>query len=180
MPTLSSSIIEAAKQIKVLFLDVDGVLSNGQIIYADDGRELKTFSTFDGLGIKLLQQQGIEVAIVTGRSSAIVERRAKELGIENVVQGREDKLVAVHELLSKLNLDLNQAAYVGDDLPDLSAIMACGIGFAVANAHQAVKERANIITSLKGGEGAVREACEIILMAIGKYDNIIEQYSLCN
>jgi 3-deoxy-D-manno-octulosonate 8-phosphate phosphatase (KDO 8-P phosphatase) len=149
----------------VLALDVDGVLTDGRIIYGNDGEELKAFNIKDGFGIKALQRSGVHVALITGRSSAIVERRARELGIESVVQGREDKLVALRELCTALGVELADCAYMGDDLPDLAAIEAAGLGLTVADGCRAVRQAADWCSSLPGGAGAVREACDALLEA---------------
>ncbi len=149
----------------MLALDVDGVLTDGKIYYGNNGEELKAFCIKDGLGLKLLQQTGIKVAIITGRRSAIVNRRAAELGITDVVQGREDKLQALLELCERWDLDLQDCAYMGDDLPDLAAICAAGLGLTVADAARAVCEAADWQSNFKGGQGAVREACELFLNA---------------
>jgi 3-deoxy-D-manno-octulosonate 8-phosphate phosphatase (KDO 8-P phosphatase) len=157
--------LEKARDVKLLVLDVDGVLSDGSLFYANEGEETKAFYTPDGVGIKLLQSAGIPVAIVTGRSSRIVERRAAELGIERLVQGRDDKLEALQELLPELGLLLQDVAYLGDDLPDLAAIQACGLGMTVAGGDDFVAAHADWRSQRPGGRGAVREACEFILDA---------------
>lgn len=154
-----------ARAIRLLALDVDGVLTDGRITYGNGGEELKSFDSKDGLGIKLLQRAGVEVAVISGRRSRIVERRAGELGIASIVQGREDKLDALRELCRARGLTLAQCAYMGDDLPDLSAVKAAGLGLTVADASAALREAAHWCSSFKGGAGAVREACEALLEA---------------
>lgn len=154
-----------AKGLRLLALDVDGVLTDGRITYGNAGEELKSFSIKDGLGIKLMQRAGVEVAIITGRRSEIVERRARELGINIIVQGREDKLAALKELCVLHALELEHCAYMGDDLPDLSAIVAAGLGLTTADATRAVVAAADWQSTLPGGMGAVREACDWILEA---------------
>jgi len=177
---MNHSINEAAKnaasKIKLLGLDVDGVLSDGKIIFSAQGDELKAFCTLDGHGIKLLQQNGIEVAIITGRNSPLVARRARDLGIKHLVQGREDKKIALDDIRQELGLDWEQCAYMGDDLPDLSAIKHCGLGITVPNAHSFVKEHAEMCTQTSGGHGAVREACDFILSAQGLLDDIHQSF----
>ena len=168
--------LEKACTVKLLVLDVDGVLSDGRLYYGNDGEELKSFYTPDGVGIKLLQRAGIAVAIITGRRSEIVARRALELGIEHYVQGRDDKLVALRELLDTLGLDLAATAYMGDDLPDLPAIEHCGLGMTVAGADEYVAAHADWRSQQPGGRGAVREACEFILRAQHKLDAAREHY----
>ncbi|MDG2079918.1 MAG: HAD-IIIA family hydrolase [Pseudomonadales bacterium] len=165
-----------ARGIKLLALDVDGVMTDGKLYFGHQGESLKSFSILDGLGIKLLRDCGIECAIITGRSSEIVEKRATELSIKHVVQGREDKLTALMELLAQLNLSQEHAAYMGDDLPDLSAIRFCRFGITVANAYPAVKQHADWVCSNSGGSGAVREAADILLTANGHYDDVIARH----
>lgn len=158
-----------AAEIRMLVLDVDGVLTDGRLYYGDNGEEFKAFNIRDGLGIKLLQQAGVPVAIITGRVSDIVSRRARELGIEEIIQGREDKREALLELCRRHGLTLDDCAYMGDDLPDLGAIVAAGLGMSVADACPAVREAADWRSSVAGGCGAVREACEFILGARGDW-----------
>ena len=165
-----------ARRIRLLALDVDGVLTDGSIHYANGGEELKSFSILDGLGIKLLRRAGIQVAIITGRKSAIVQRRAAELDIDHCVQGREDKLVALQEILRLTGIALEETAYIGDDLPDLGAILAVGMGLTVANASAEVAARAVWQSSRNGGDGAVREACEMLIRARGGWDAVIAGY----
>ncbi len=168
----------AALAIRLLALDVDGVLTDGRITYGNDGEELKSFNIKDGLGIKLLQRAGIEVAIITGRQSAIVARRATELGINTIIQGREDKLVALKELCQKHGLELTACAYMGDDLPDLAAIQAAAIGMTVADACAAVAAAADWQSGFAGGCGAVREACEMLLEARGQRRELEAEFAL--
>ncbi len=165
-----------AKKIKLLALDVDGVLTDGSVIYGNNGEELKTFNTLDGLGIRLLQQAGIEIAIITGRQSDMVQRRGSELGVTHILQKRNDKLNALEELCALLDISLDQTAYMGDDLPDLPAMKQASIGIAPNNAHADVASIALYRTTAIGGHGAVREACDMLLKARGSYDSIIEQY----
>ena len=174
--TLSAETRERARGIKLLALDVDGVLSDGKLHYGNNGEELKCFSILDGLGIKLLQDQGIIVAIITGRESNIVSRRARELSIQHVVQGREDKITALNELLKQTGLTLEQTAYMGDDLPDLSAIMQCRFGTTVANGHDVVKQYADWISTKCGGAGAVRELADLLLQANDLFDASIKPF----
>jgi 3-deoxy-D-manno-octulosonate 8-phosphate phosphatase (KDO 8-P phosphatase) len=158
-----------AAVVRLLALDVDGVLTDGLIYYGNSGDELKAFNIKDGLGIKLLQKTGVKVAIITGRRSELVARRARELGIEEVVQGREDKRQALLELCQRHGMDMSECAYMGDDLPDLGAILAAGLGMTVADASSAVREAADWCSHYNGGCGAVREACEFILSAKGEW-----------
>ncbi|MFV0477190.1 MAG: KdsC family phosphatase [Parahaliea sp.] len=164
---MNTDTISAAAGIRLLALDIDGVLTDGSIYYGNDGEELKAFNIKDGLGIKLLQRAGMEVAIITGRQSHIVERRATELGISDIIQGREDKRTALAQLCQRKSLPLSDCAYMGDDLPDLGAIIAAGFGMTVADACATVAEAADWQSKLGGGHGAVREACEFLLQAKG-------------
>ncbi|RLA39413.1 MAG: phenylphosphate carboxylase subunit delta [Gammaproteobacteria bacterium] len=166
----------AAKKIRMLVLDVDGVLTDGSIYYSNSGDELKAFNIQDGLGIKLLQGADIEVAIITGRSSNLLSRRTDELGISKVIQGREDKLTALNELLTDGSYEFDEIAYMGDDLPDLAVIRRVGLGMTVANASPTVVEHARWQSSRDGGRGAVREAAEFILKAQGKFEQAIEPF----
>ncbi len=168
--------LEKARRIQLLVLDVDGVLSDGHLHYGNGGEESKAFYTPDGLGIKMLQRGGIAVAIITGRSSAIVSRRAQELGIVHLIQGRDDKLVALQELIRELDLELSAVAYMGDDLPDLSAIRAAGLGMTVADGDDYVASHADWRSQRVGGRGAVREACEFILQAQGRLDALRSEF----
>jgi len=168
---------DKAQSIKLLALDVDGILTDGRIYYGNNGEELKAFNIKDGLGIKLLQSAGVAVAIITGRTSGIVERRANELGITDIIQGREDKLEALEELCKRNKLKLADCAYMGDDLPDLGAINSVGLGLTVADATSAVRSAAQWCSSRSGGDGAVREACEFILRAKGKLTALEAQYN---
>jgi 3-deoxy-D-manno-octulosonate 8-phosphate phosphatase (KDO 8-P phosphatase) len=168
---------DRAAAVTLLALDVDGVLTDGRITYSATGEELKSFDIKDGLGIKLLQRAGVEVAIITGRRSAMVERRAAELGIETIVQGREDKLRALQELCEERGHTLAQCAYMGDDLPDLGAVKAAGIGLSVADGAAAVRAVADWVSRREGGRGAVREACEALLEARGQRDELEARYT---
>ncbi len=173
---LSVRITEKARQIRMLTLDVDGVLTDGRLYFTEDGQEIKTFDSQDGHGIKLLQKTGIVCAIITGRTSQLVERRARNLGITLLLQGREDKLVALKELSEQLSIPLEEMAYVGDDWPDLPAIRAAGLGVAVANAHREVRRYADFVSLATGGRGAVREVCDLILEAQGRYEEALAPY----
>ncbi len=167
---------QLARAVKLIVLDVDGVLSDGRIYYGNAGEELKGFNVKDGLGIKLLQRADIEVAIITARVSAIVVRRGGELGIGELIQGREDKRAALIELCERRNMPLSECAYMGDDLPDLGAINAAGLGLTVADARPQIREAADWVATMGGGQGAVREAAEFILNAQGKLDALLAEY----
>lgn len=175
-------LVKKASKVKLLVLDVDGILSNGQIIYDANGVETKAFSVQDGVGVKALARYGILTAIITGRSSAMVDKRATEMGINYVVQGRDDKLVALNELLSSLDPTLNitaaDCAYMGDDLPDIKAMQTVGFAATVPNAHAEVINRSDMVTTRAGGTGAVREICDLILKGQGYYQDFIASYTL--
>jgi 3-deoxy-D-manno-octulosonate 8-phosphate phosphatase (KDO 8-P phosphatase) len=149
--------------IRLLVMDVDGVMTDGKVTYTSDGQELKSFNIKDGVGIKRVQASGIETAIITGRTSPMVERRALELGITHLIQGREDKLTALSVLLSEVNLAPNQVAYIGDDLPDLTAIEAVKLGACPADAANEVQSKANWVSTRAGGDGCVRELCDLLV-----------------
>ena len=149
--------------IRLLVMDVDGVMTDGKITYTSDGQELKSFNIKDGLGIKRAQAMGIETAIITGRTSPMVERRVLELGIAHLVQGREDKLAALSDLLDQINLSLDQVAYIGDDLPDLTAIESVKLGACPADAATEVKSKADWVSTRAGGDGCVRELCDLLV-----------------
>jgi 3-deoxy-D-manno-octulosonate 8-phosphate phosphatase (KDO 8-P phosphatase) len=169
-------ITEKARAVRLLVLDVDGVLTDGRLYFSEDGQELKTFDTQDGHGIKMLQQAGIGCAIITGRNTKLVARRAANLGIQHLLQGREDKAVALRALCLELNIQLDEVAYVGDDWPDLPAIRAAGLGVAVANAHQECRRYADFVTTATGGRGAVREVCDLLLEAQDLYAEALAPY----
>lgn len=171
-----SSVLKAAQKIKLLLLDVDGVLTDGRLYYGNAGEELKAFDIQDGLGIKLLQRGGINVGIITGRSSDLVKRRAKELSIDPLVQGREDKLTALNQLLENMNIGFEEIAFVGDDLPDLAIIRRVGLGITPANGNHILASQALWQTKRSGGNGAVREVAELILHAQGKLESLLASY----
>lgn len=165
-----------ARRVRLLGLDVDGTLSDGRLWYAADGRELKAFSVLDGLGMKLLREHGVEVALITARDTPIVQARARELGLRHVYQGARDKLASLEHLCQALSIELAQVAFMGDDLPDLPAMRAAGLAVAPSNAHPWVRERVHWCTRSGGGEGAVRELCDAILVAQDKADVVLKRY----
>ena len=171
-----SRIIEAAKNIKLVLLDVDGVLTDGRLYYGNSGEELKAFDIQDGLGIKLLQKGGVKVGIITGRRSALLQRRAEELAISPLVQGREDKWLALNEMMEDLGVSLEEIAFVGDDLPDLAVIKRVGLGITPANGRHIVASQADWQTKNSGGDGAVREVAELVLSAQDKLESILAAY----
>ncbi|AOS98774.1 3-deoxy-D-manno-octulosonate 8-phosphate phosphatase KdsC [Microbulbifer aggregans] len=163
-------------QVRHLVLDVDGVLTDGRLYFDNSGNELKTFSTLDGHGIKMLQKSGVQVAIITGRRSSVVERRAHDLGVHKLIQGREDKFTALRELFGDDGYRLEDIAYVGDDYPDLLVMNRVGCPISVPNAAPPVRERAIWVTEARGGEGAVREVCDRIMKAQGTFDAALAPY----
>ncbi len=169
-------IIEKAKKLKLLILDVDGVLTDGKLFFDNDGNEYKAFHARDGHGIKLLRQSGVEVAVISGRKSNSVALRMKQLGIEYVYQGHENKISAFNEIIEKIGITPEQAAHVGDDLLDLPLMIRVGLSIAVQDATNAVKQRADWCTDLSGGCGAVREVCDLIMQAQGNFDDIVGSY----
>jgi 3-deoxy-D-manno-octulosonate 8-phosphate phosphatase (KDO 8-P phosphatase) len=169
-------VVEKAKKLKLLILDVDGVLTDGKLFFDNEGNEYKTFHARDGHGIKLLRQTGVEVAVISGRKSSAVALRMKNLGIEHVYQGHEDKLAAFHEIIEKTGISPEQTAHVGDDLLDLPIMIRVGLAIAVCDANFAVKQRADWCTTLPGGHGAVREVCDFIMQAQGRFDEVVSAY----
>lgn len=167
---------ERLRQVKLLLLDVDGVLTDGHLYFSNQGDEFKAFSTLDGHGIKMLQKSGVRVGIITGRTSNLVAKRAADLGITLLVQGREDKWDALQEILHDHPFGLEQIAFMGDDWPDLAVMSRAGLALAPANAHFSVAERAHWISQFAGGKGAVREACDLIMMAQDTFNAVLEPY----
>ncbi|MCL4456592.1 MAG: 3-deoxy-manno-octulosonate-8-phosphatase KdsC [Nitrospirae bacterium] len=165
-----------AKNIKLLILDVDGVLTDGRIILDNEGNEFKAFNVRDGHGIKMLEKAGIKTAIITGRHSKVVERRAHELGITEVYQRCHIKSVAYEHLIEKMGLTDRETAYVGDDIVDIPLFMRVGLSVAVADAIEEAKAEAMLVTKNRGGMGAVREVCDLILKSNGKWKEFIDEY----
>jgi 3-deoxy-D-manno-octulosonate 8-phosphate phosphatase (KDO 8-P phosphatase) len=170
-------LLEIAKKIKLLILDVDGVLTDGSIILDNKGNELKAFHVRDGHGIKMLIKQGIHVAIITGRYSKVVEKRAQELHIQDIFQKSHDKRVPYRQLAEKYSLHDSEIAYAGDDIVDIPLLKICGLSVAVADAHDTVKAIVKMTTREKGGRGAVREVCDFLLKAKGLWKDIMDEYA---
>jgi len=166
---------ERAAAIRMLVLDVDGVLTDGRLYFDETGNEMKAFNTRDGMGMKALQQSGIEVAVITGRNSEIVSRRMAQLDIQHVYQGREDKLNAFTHLLEVTGFEAEQVCFAGDDWIDLPVLVRAGLAVTVHDADEYVKDHVHWITQRKGGEGAVREICNLILAAQGKDNAILDE-----
>lgn len=173
---MTDEITKKARKIQLLVLDVDGVLTDGKLYFSSDGTETKAFNTLDGHGIKLLRKSGVEVAIITGRTSELVGRRARDLGVQQLVQGREDKLAALQELLVDNPVDLEAIAFMGDDYPDLTVMRRVGLALTVAGALPIMTENAHWQSQHRGGEGAVREACDMIMQAQGTYQQALAPY----
>lgn len=152
-------------RLRLIVFDVDGVFTDGRFLMDEDGREYKTFHTQDGYGVRRLLEAGVQVAIISGRRSGAVDRRMAELGVTRVVQGCRHKIPELRALADDLGVDLTDAAYVGDDLPDLEAMQACGLAIAVANAVEGVVAEADYVTARRGGDGAVREVADLVLAA---------------
>lgn len=174
--TTPNRLPDRAAKVELLLLDVDGVLTDGAIVYADDGTELKRFHVRDGSGLKLWQLAGRRAAIVSGRNSPAVARRAAELGVAPVLQGRADKLAAFEALLAETGLRPEQVCAVGDDLPDLPVLRRCGLAVAVADACPEVRAAADYVTAPPGGRGAVRDAIEWLLKLQGRWAAVVERF----
>jgi 3-deoxy-D-manno-octulosonate 8-phosphate phosphatase (KDO 8-P phosphatase) len=166
-----------AKNIRCLILDVDGVLTDGSIILDNEGNELKSFHVRDGHGIKMLIRAGFKVALITGRYSRVVERRARELGITEVFQKCHDKRVAYRKLVRKYLLSDSEIAYIGDDIVDIPLLRRSGFSITVADADREAKAIAMMTTKKGGGRGAVREVCDFLLKAKGHWKDIVDEYS---
>lgn len=166
-----------AQGIRVAFFDVDGVLTDGGLLFSEAGETLKRFNTLDGQGVKLLQRAGITPAVITGRDSAPLRVRLKALGVEHAVFGTEDKRPAAESLLSHLGLDWKQAAAIGDDWPDLPVMGRAALAVAPANAHIEVRHAAHWVTPSSGGHGAAREFCDLLLVASGRYAELLAAYT---
>ncbi|ANS84349.1 3-deoxy-manno-octulosonate-8-phosphatase KdsC [Vibrio scophthalmi] len=167
---VDADILAIAKHIKLLICDVDGVFSDGLIYMGNQGEELKTFHTRDGYGVKSLMNAGIEIAIITGRQSQIVENRMKALGIKLIYQGQDDKVKAYHDICQQLGIAPEQTGYIGDDLIDWPVMEKVALKVCVADGHPLLAQRANYVTTIKGGHGAVREVCDLILQARDELD----------
>lgn len=169
-------LVNRLKLIRLAAFDVDGVLTDGGLYYSDSGEEFKRFNSLDGQGMKMLKASGVEIAIITGRTSRCVEARAKNLGIAHVYQGAENKLGAMLDLLSRLNLTRDAAAYMGDDVVDLTVMRHVGLSISVPESPQLVREHSGYVTQRSGGNGAVREVCELIMSAQGTLDAQLNPY----
>jgi len=168
IPYITDELLERAAQIRLAVFDVDGVLTDGRLHFLPDGSEIKVFNSQDGLGLQMLREAGVTCAIISGRGGAALEKRAKNLGVTHLYQNCHNKLDALSQLCQQLQLELMQVAHLGDDLPDLPLIRRVGLGMAVANGNAFVRGQAHAVTVARGGDGAAREFCELILHAQGK------------
>ena len=171
-----SDIVERAKKVKVVIFDVDGVLTDGSLFIGDDGQEYKAFNSRDGHGLKMLQNSGVTVAIITGRTSEVVKFRMRDLGVKTIYQGQHDKTVAFKDMLEKLNVTAEECAYVGDDVVDLPVMGQVGFAIAVADAHPMVIEHSHWQTPHNGGRSAGRDVCEFIMDAQGNLAAELDTY----
>ncbi|SNT04383.1 3-deoxy-D-manno-octulosonate 8-phosphate phosphatase (KDO 8-P phosphatase) [Noviherbaspirillum humi] len=173
---MDASVMDRARRVRLMVFDVDGVLTDGGLHYGPEGEVLKRFNVLDGHGIKLLQQSGVDTAIISARKSAIVERRAADLGIRHVRQGVHDKRTAFAELLRETGLSAEQCGFIGDDVIDLPILLQVGFAASVPNGHEAVTSRVHYVTRSGGGQGAARELCDLILRAQGNYEAALAPY----
>ena len=169
-------ILEKASRIRLLILDVDGVLTDGSLFVGDDGQEYKAFNSRDGHGIKMLQKYGVIIAIITGRTSQVVEHRMANLGVTHVYQGKLEKLPAYEELAAKLGIPAEETAYVGDDVVDLPVMRKIGLAIAVQDAHPLVQAHSHWQTPSHGGRGAARDVCEMLMEAQGVLEDELDSY----
>ena len=169
-------ILEKAARIRLLIFDVDGVLTDGSLFLGDDGQEYKAFNSRDGHGIKMLLKHGVEVAIITGRTSRVVEYRMENLGIKHVYQGKLEKLPAFEEIIEKLGVPAEATAYVGDDVVDLPVMRRVGLAIAVQDAHPLVRKHSHWQTPHAGGRGAARDVCEMLMEAMGVLESEMSRY----
>ena len=170
------SLAQRMQAVRLVAFDVDGILTDGGLYLTDSGEEFKRFNSLDGHGLKMLKASGVEIAIITGRTSRCVELRAKNLGITRLYQGVEDKWAAMQALLADLNLAPTDAAFMGDDVVDLPVMRRVGFSITVPNAPQIVRDHAHYLTQREGGHGAVRETCELIMSAQGTLDALLAPY----
>jgi 3-deoxy-D-manno-octulosonate 8-phosphate phosphatase (KDO 8-P phosphatase) len=172
----TSTFQEKLKDIHLLLLDVDGVLTDGSIIYDDDANEMKVFNVKDGFGLKLVMSAGIKVGLITGRTSKALHRRCCDLGIKYIYDGVQQKAQLVEKITAETGVGADNAAFIGDDLPDLPLMKCIGLSIAVADAHELVRHYSDWVTSAPGGRGAVREVCDALLKARGLWDKLMSQY----
>jgi 3-deoxy-D-manno-octulosonate 8-phosphate phosphatase (KDO 8-P phosphatase) len=166
-----------AQGIRIVFLDIDGVFTDGGLYFSEAGETIKRFHTLDGLGVKLLQRAGITLAVITGRDSKPLRLRLAALGIQHVHYGTEDKRPAAEQTLKELGFEWHQAAAMGDDWPDIAVMRRCALACAPSNGHIEVKAISHYVTKTQGGQGAVREFCDLLLVASGKYATLLAESS---
>ena len=176
MQFASPDALERARRVKLMIFDVDGVLTDGRLWYGPAGEEIKAFHSFDGQGLKMLAKSGVGLALLSGRSSPAVAARARELGIEHVLQGIERKRESYEALLKRLALAQDASGYMGDDLVDLPVMLRCGLSFAPADAVTEVRRRVDRVLSLRGGSGVVREMVEMVLRARGDWERVVAPF----
>ena len=176
MQYLAPDALARARRVRLVIFDVDGVLTDGKLWYGPGGEELKAFHAFDGHGVHLLRMAGLDTAILSGRQSQAVEERAKELGIEHVVQGADNKLKAFTQMLRRLKVKQGSVAYMGDDVVDLPVLTRCAFACAPHEAPEDVRRRVHYIASARAGHGAAREVCEFILESQGKLGDVLRRY----
>ncbi|MCG6117137.1 MAG: HAD hydrolase family protein [Aquimonas sp.] len=172
-----TALLSRAARLSLAAFDVDGTLTDGRLGYGDDGHEFKSFDVHDGQGLKLLARIGVEIAWITARSSPLVARRAADLGVRHLIQGCHDKGAALSALCASLRIPCSEAAFMGDDLPDLAAMAVAGLSVAPANAHPWVLERVEWQTRAAGGSGAAREFCDLVIEAKGRREELLSRFS---
>ena len=173
---LSPTILEAAKKIKLIAFDVDGVLTDGKISYSSSGEEIKSFNVRDGHAIKMAFRAGLTIAVITGRESSIVQRRCEELGIELLYQGIKDKQLSLGDIMDRTGFAASEITFMGDDIVDLPVMMSVGFGCSPSDAAEEVRQRSDLVTRAPGGNGAARELILLVLKAQGLYDKVMERY----
>jgi len=173
---IDPALLLCAQNVRVAFFDVDGVLTDGGLYFTENGETLKRFCTLDGHGLKMLKKAGITPAVITGRDSAPLRARLQALGIDHVRYGTEDKVPAAQEIMAQLGLNWSQAAHIGDDWPDLPVMQRAAFACAPSNAHIEVKAVAHHVTQRQGGHGAAREFCDLLLVASGRYVDLLKAY----
>jgi 3-deoxy-D-manno-octulosonate 8-phosphate phosphatase (KDO 8-P phosphatase) len=174
---IATDVTERARRIKLLLMDCDGVLTDGLLWLTADGDEQKAFHARDGQGISLLHRAGLQTGIITGRTSSAVDRRAQDLKMSYVRQYAKDKIKALEEILADAGVTIDECAYIGDDVADIPVMRRVGFAVAVSDAVEETKQAAHYVTALKGGQGAVREVCDLILKAQGRWDELMARFS---
>ncbi|MCK9388126.1 MAG: phenylphosphate carboxylase subunit delta [Sulfuritalea sp.] len=176
MSTVATAAMAKASRVALMGFDVDGVLTDGTLYFSSQGDEMKAFSSLDGHGMKMLQRAGVEVVIISGRSSRALELRAANLGVKELHMGVEDKRALLEQLAARRGIELAQSGYMGDDVVDLPVLRACGFSATVADGHGEVRARVDYVASKGGGRGAAREVCDLILRAQGKWNAAMAEY----